>query len=130
MYYLSGITGGISILFGILLVFELLESPLIGDPLSRGPDLTRSLVFGVLSAGFGFASMKFHRRLKLGPAPGPSPRLKHMEGMAFTFMGAFLLLGALFWGVVAGGAYGWHVILFLFGVLLTLIGLRRLHPRE
>ena len=124
MYLLSRLAGALSVLASLLLIFEFAGTPLIGGTEAHAPPYVRVMLIGLVVVASAIASVKFRRQSRLETVR--PHRLIFVEGIVFTLVGGFLLVGGVVWLHLSGGAYGLHLIAFLLGGSLTLTGLGRL----
>jgi hypothetical protein len=122
MRMLSGVAGAVAIVAFLWLLLELGGEPLFGAETSR----SRNIILAIVTVGSAIASPVLHRRALLTPARQPSPRVTVAEGILFTLVGGFILLGGIYWLVASGGFMGLHLIGFVFGGGLLIQGLRKL----
>jgi hypothetical protein len=124
MYLLSGVSGAVCIVVSLFLVIQLLGTPLIQGSEVSALAYTRIALLGVIALASAVASVRLHRRSNLDPTRRPSPRLKLVEGILFTLVGGILLTGGSLWLQMSGGFMGLHLIGFVLGGGLLLLGPR------
>lgn len=129
MYLLSGVSGAVCILASLFLVIELLGIPVIGGAEVSFLASGRVAFFGIVALASAMASIRFHRWSNLDPTRRPSLRLSLIEGILFTLVGGILLTGGFLWLQMSGGFMGLHLVGFLLGGGLLLLGLRKLRMR-
>ncbi len=129
MYLLSGVSGAVCILASLFLLIELLGAPLIGGAEVNALAYVRVAFLGIVALASAIASIRLHRRSNLDPSRRPSPRLILAEGVLFTLVGGILLAGGFLWLETSGGVMGLHLIGFVLGGGLLLLGLGKLGTR-